>query len=110
MEGERESGVFAGLWLFGADGTLGTVAGRRGGEAEVAGTGDNERRRTRRARAVRRAQLALLVLVVLLVGARVWEREQGGDSDSTMSGPMAASALSIGVLERCRGRLTKDSR
>ncbi|MFF4360263.1 hypothetical protein [Streptomyces sp. NPDC001604] len=66
--------------------------------------------RGQRAVAIRWIQVVLFGLVVLLVGFRVWEREHGGGSSSTVFGLMAASALSIGVLERCRANAAKRSR
>ncbi|MGW7608042.1 hypothetical protein ACWGKW_12355 [Streptomyces sp. NPDC054766] len=66
------------------------------------GAGDGGHQHGRRARVIRRIQVALFCLVVLLVGFRVWEREHSGGSSSVLFGLMAASALSVGVLERYR--------
>lgn len=66
--------------------------------------------RGQRAVVVRWIQVALLMLVVLLAGFRVWEREHGGGSSSIVFGLMAASALSIGVLERYRANAARWSR
>lgn len=57
---------------------------------------------SQRAVAIRWMQVVLFGVVVLLVGFRVWERDHGGGSSSIVFGLMAASALSIGVLERYR--------
>ncbi|MEU9157034.1 hypothetical protein AB0D59_42460 [Streptomyces sp. NPDC048417] len=64
----------------------------------------------RRAVAIRRTQAGLFGVVVLLVGFRIWEREHGGGSSSIVFGLMAASALSVGVLERYRVNAAKRSR
>ncbi|MEU9456955.1 hypothetical protein [Streptomyces sp. NPDC048277] len=64
----------------------------------------------RRAVAIRRIQVVLFGVVVLLVGFRVWERDHGHGSSTIVFGLMAASALSIGALERYRTNATKRSR
>ncbi|WP_326739898.1 hypothetical protein [Streptomyces sp. NBC_01022] len=66
--------------------------------------------RGQRAVAIRWIQVVLFGVVVLLVGFRVWEREHSGGSNSIEFGLMAASALSIGVLERYRVNAAKQSR
>ncbi|MFB7329746.1 hypothetical protein [Streptomyces sp. NPDC056190] len=53
-----------------------------------------------RAVAIRWIQVVLFGVVVLLVGFRIWEREHSSGSNSIVFGLMAASALSIGALER----------
>ncbi|MFJ7965617.1 hypothetical protein [Streptomyces sp. NPDC096324] len=63
-----------------------------------------------RAVAIRWMQVVLFGVVVLLVGFRVWEREHSGGSSSIVFGLMAASALSIGVLEQYRANAAKRSR
>ncbi|MFD3583249.1 hypothetical protein [Streptomyces sp. NPDC058683] len=63
-----------------------------------------------RAVAIRWIQVVLLGVVVLLVGFRIWEREHGGGSSSIVFGLMAASALSIGVLEHYRANATERPR
>ncbi|MFF4977975.1 hypothetical protein [Streptomyces sp. NPDC001083] len=62
-----------------------------------------------RAVALRSMQVVLFGVVVVLVGFRVWERDHGGDPSSITFGLMAASALSIGVLERYRANAAKRS-
>lgn len=64
----------------------------------------------RRALVIRWIQVLLLGLVVLLVGFRVWERHHSGGSSSIVFGLMAASALSVGVLERYRANAARQSR
>ncbi|MEU7339604.1 hypothetical protein [Streptomyces sp. NPDC007074] len=54
-------------------------------------------------------QVVLFGVVVVLVGFRVWERDHGGDPSSITFGLMAASALSIGVLEHYRANAAKRS-
>ncbi|GAA3852026.1 hypothetical protein GCM10022403_099280 [Streptomyces coacervatus] len=63
-----------------------------------------------RAVTIRWIQVVLFAVVVLLVGFRIWERHNGGGSSSVVFGLMAASALSIGVLERYRATAAKRSR
>ncbi|MFD8736573.1 hypothetical protein ACFV06_16900 [Streptomyces sp. NPDC059618] len=63
-----------------------------------------------RAVAIRWIQAVLFGVVVLAVGFRVWERDHVGASSSIMFGLMAASALSIGVLEHYRANAVKQSR
>lgn len=63
-----------------------------------------------RAVAIRWIQVVLFGVVVLLVGFSFWEREHSGGSNSIEFGLMAASALSIGVLERYRANAAKQSR
>ncbi len=63
-----------------------------------------------RAVAVRWIQALLFGVVVLAVGFRVWERGHGGASSSIVFGLMAASALSVGVLERYRANAAEQSR
>jgi uncharacterized membrane protein len=63
-----------------------------------------------RAVALRWIQVVLFGVVVLLAGFRIWERHHGGGSSSIVFGLMAASALSIGVLERYRANAAKRSR
>lgn len=62
-----------------------------------------------RAVALRSMQVVLFGVVVVLVGFRVWERDHGGDPSSITFGLMAASALSIGVLEHYRANAAKRS-
>ncbi|MFJ6838696.1 hypothetical protein [Streptomyces sp. NPDC091209] len=52
----------------------------------------------------------LFGVVVLAAGFRIWERDHGGASSLIVFGLMAASALSIGVLERYRTNTAKQSR
>ncbi|MFH8621928.1 hypothetical protein ACH4A8_08465 [Streptomyces vietnamensis] len=59
---------------------------------------------------IRWIQAVLFGAVVLLFGFRIWEREHGGGSSSIVFALMAASALSIGVLERHRANAVKRSR
>ncbi|MGQ4477815.1 hypothetical protein [Streptomyces sp. SAS_276] len=59
---------------------------------------------------IRWIQVVLFGVVVLLVGFRIWEREHSGGSSSIVFGLMAASALSVGVLERYRANAAKQSR
>ncbi|MEU9197900.1 hypothetical protein [Streptomyces hundungensis] len=63
-----------------------------------------------RAVALRWVQVVLFGVVVLLAGFRIWERHHGGGSSSIVFGLMAASALSIGALERYRANAAKRSR
>ncbi|MGW0964625.1 hypothetical protein [Streptomyces sp. NPDC002516] len=63
-----------------------------------------------RAKAIRWIQAVLFGVVVLAIGFRVWERDHGGASNSILFGLMAASALSIGVLERHRVNAARQSR
>ncbi|MFF3837503.1 hypothetical protein [Streptomyces sp. NPDC001930] len=62
-----------------------------------------------RAVAIGWMQVVLFGVVVLLFGFSVWEREHSGGSNSIVFGLMAASALSIGVLERYRANAVKRS-
>lgn len=64
----------------------------------------------RRAIALRGVQLALLGLVVVLAGLRFGDRDLRGDGSAIVFGVMAASSLSIGVLERYRARAAKGPR
>lgn len=66
--------------------------------------------RGRRAVALRWIQVVLFGVVVLLVGFRIWERDHGGGSSSIVFGLMAASALSVSVLEHYRANAAKPSR
>ncbi|MER7537013.1 hypothetical protein ABTX77_19870 [Streptomyces sp. NPDC097704] len=70
---------------------------------------DHAAGRDRRAVTIRWIQVALIAVVVLLFGFRTWGRDSGGSS-SIVFGLMAASALSVGVLERHRASATKRSR
>ncbi|MEU8028002.1 hypothetical protein AB0C13_05110 [Streptomyces sp. NPDC049099] len=60
--------------------------------------------------AIRWIRVVLFGVVVLLVGFRIWEREHSGGSSSIVFGLMAASALSVGGLERYRASAAKRSR
>ncbi|MFF5281907.1 hypothetical protein [Streptomyces sp. NPDC013171] len=70
---------------------------------------DNADGHDRRAVAIRWIQALLFGAVVLLFGFRIWGRDSGGSS-SIVFGLTAASALSIGVLERYRASAAKRSR
>ena len=63
-----------------------------------------------RVMAIRWIQVVLFGVVVALAGFRVWERDHGGASSSIAFGLMAASSLSIGVLERYRANTAGRSR
>jgi hypothetical protein len=62
-----------------------------------------------RAVTIRWIQAVLFGVVVVLVGFRVWDRDHGGAPSSITFGLMAASALSIGVLEHYWANAAKRS-
>jgi hypothetical protein len=59
---------------------------------------------------IRWVQVVLFAVVVLLVVFHIWQREHSSGSNSIEFGLMAASALSIGVLERHRAPAAEESR